>query len=264
MDSSDYLEYLINKNIMSRSRSRFPKPKNKVASVAPTKKPAAKAPTLSAQKHSKITEFAQRPGYIIVTLIIALFGAVGGIPGVLQLFTYFNNKPGFEFHFSTISVGLAHPVPNQTVTSIIISGTVENTGSKALHIGDNGFSLQIQRPNGSIIKARKILFPKNITALGVDSLQADYRDTKDLLTVSKVEASETVSGSVYFFSTESFDTIDDSSNVFIFSCTDLNGRIYTSKHRFNPSDDQHYNRVYPNTGLKIYRLEDSNNVKTPY
>ncbi len=250
---------------MSRSRSKKYKPKGITPQTNSSPKAISSKPqVVIPSKKSKITELAQKPSYIIITLLISIFGAFGGISGILQMAAYLNDKPGFVFHFTTISVGTANPIKqDEEVTSIIISGIVENDGSKTLNINDDGFSLKILKPDGTIVKARKIMFPKNIVAVGKDSVLTDYKDTKDLLTVFKIPPLETISGSVYFFTTESRQSIQNNGNLFIFYCTDLSGKEYSSQKTFAGGQDQHINRIYPQTGVKIFEKNDSSFIKKP-
>ncbi|MEP7231650.1 MAG: hypothetical protein ABI691_15420 [Ginsengibacter sp.] len=197
-------------------------------------------------------------------MLISIFGALGGISGILQLKAYLKDEPGFKFHFTTIGVGTTGPVETgETFTSIIISGTIENDGTKALNINDEGFSLKVKKPDGTIVLARKLMLPQHLVALG-DSSETDYKDTKDLQTVFKIPALETVSGSVYFFVSESRASIQTDGNVFIFYCTDLKGKVYSSEHTWMIKAGRNENRIYPQTGVKIFDKNiDSNSQKIP-
>ncbi len=83
------------------------------------------------EKKSKITEIAQHPLYITVMLLITLFGAVGGVSGVIAFLDFKNRKPDIHFNYHSISNGVTYDkMIKQKVTYLIIAGSIINDGEK--------------------------------------------------------------------------------------------------------------------------------------
>lgn len=105
-------------------------------SVQTNPQPVPQVPTKPNKKQSIITQIAQNPWYIFITFLVTLFGASGGISGVIAYKDYRNRKPEFYYNFNSWHLGT-----DKRRTGILLSGSILNAGEKPFYPKE--FSLEI-------------------------------------------------------------------------------------------------------------------------
>jgi hypothetical protein len=213
--------------------------KEKVAQEASKKKPL-------------ITEIAQKPWYIIITLIIALFGGFGGASGVYLLYSLATDKPSLKFHPKNF---LIRAEPLQKTTLLLFSGIIENDGKKPLLI-DGGFNLEMTLEDGTILYPTAAgVLPKDLE-MSIDSLQATFSNINDLQTVYRLNSNDPISGYFLFYVDVPPLRFRNPKTLMKLYCYDTHKKMYLDSFYFtvNQITGEYLD---PRNGLKVTPLSDT-------
>jgi hypothetical protein len=194
------------------------------------------------KRKSIIANLAQKPAYIITSLIISLLAAIGSVPTWLN---YFSKKPNFDFRMAASTIG--DNVTNGN-TLIIIAGSVTNSGEKPLFVV--GFSLKVIIDNQEYTA-----IPEYVRDLdwkdSTYNVQWDLRHQQDLQLLKEIPADSVITGNLWFEINHKFtDAQKQSTATFIIACHDFKGKSYEKK-MVTGVVKRRGDIVYPKNGIKL-------------
>lgn len=199
--------------------------------IIPSNSGNTDTPKHSSPKPSLITEISQKPYYIIITLLLTIFGALGGIPGIIQWIEYQHKKPVFNFKSETYLDGVMEDSIKKThQTFIMLTGILLNEGENNLF--PNYFKAAFVDKDGNIKEELiNIVPPKNFVAHFGKSPSVGYDSVNDLQQIRIVTHQEPIYGSFMFgtkfYKEQLLNLIENEEISVKLSCVEVDGKETT-------------------------------------
>jgi len=212
-----------------KQKPKFPLPQPKLPI---SEKNVVKPKNIRDRKLS-IKEISQKPSYIYSSLIILLIGAIGGIPGIFKVVSYFTDRPSFKYHPRAMYVGqYRDPIKKQSGQVVIISGILENNGEKPLFI--NGpYGLTVETPKYGIVSGKASLLPPNMDTTAIN-VKASYSNLIDMEKIYRLNPLEPIACTASFsFPYYVVPDLITNKTLFTINCLDLNGKEYKDTFHFS-------------------------------
>lgn len=192
-----------------------------------------------------MTEFIEQNLIALISLLIALFG---GAPGTIAIVKYFREKSFFKFSLTSTVIG---NLPNGKNLMLLLSGTISNSGGRALV--PSYFNLEI-KINDVWKKMTKTVIPKN-AKFESDTQDINIKEPWEADLQKKqvvVTRDNAVYGHLMFFSNDlKKEDILKNNLEFKLICTDIHGKNYVS-YFFSKLDFNAEGGVaYPKHGIEV-------------
>lgn len=238
------------------NKSRF---KKAAISRVPNKKPKEsikeKVYDISNLKNEK-NKLSDNTAYLIIMAIVGFIAAVGGYPGIKQIWSNWNDEAGLTFKPTTIALYPKNIQGGDSLfnTILLFSGILFNGGGKDLLPDNQGFELKIKFNDKREINGYAGALPKDLK-LKYDETTVNYNNINDLQNVSKLKPGDPINGNFAFSLKEGADTIIpkivDEKPLFIINCTDIVGKKYIDSFHFNFSTKIIHDYTNPNIGVDV-------------
>ncbi|HZW66516.1 MAG TPA: hypothetical protein VFF23_12550 [Hanamia sp.] len=232
------------------------KKNEKPAQISRPTQPVAKDAPI--KKTSVITELSQKPFYIIATLIITLIGGAGGIPGILQLKSYWFDKPELKFYTYSVALWQDQQSGNDH-TKILITGIVQNIGERALFI-KSGFVLYTTLPSGEKLMSEIVLLNSDTASLNYDSIHVSFSKIRDLQSIYTLSPNDPMNCSALFLVKATPEQIAKPATLFTITCADLSGRNYLDTFYMKPRK-QTQPTILPRVNVNISKIKPNDSLQ---
>lgn len=200
-----------------------------------------------------LRELAQNPIFIITSLIFTVFGAIGGIPAVLQLMAQKSKKAKFLYSCNSVATGQINDTINKkTSVFVMISGVMTNEGETPIF--PLGFKAMVSY-GGAEYMLSPYRIPDNFS-VPWRTKNVNYREAKDLQEIEVISNIKPIYGNLYFKSAsinniELTKAINEDSAKFEVICYDVKGKEYSAKFRTPKSSDTSTNFSIPKSGIYV-------------